>query len=51
MTEKKQKKNINDKIDILGWDTFAMCSDIRVEDEHSVFFATSPFQTPIVTIW
>ena len=51
IVEKRQKENINDKIDILGWDTFAMCSDIRVEDEHSVFFATSPFQTPIVTIW
>lgn len=50
MAEKEQKKNINDKIDILGG-TFAMCSDIRVEDERSVFFATSPFQTTIVTVW
>lgn len=50
MAEKEQKKNINNKIDILGG-TFAMCSDIRVEGERSVFFATSPLTVPIVTVW
>ena len=51
MTEKEQEENINDMIDILGWNAFAMHSDIQVEDGRSVFFATSPFQTPIVTVW
>lgn len=50
MAEKEQEENINDMID-LGWGAVTMCSDIQVKDEHSVCFATSPFQTPIVTMW
>lgn len=50
MAEKEQEENINDMID-LGWGAVTMCSDIQMKDEHSVCFATSPFQTPIVTMW
>ena len=50
MVEKKQEY-MNDMSDILVRDTFAMCSDIQVKDDSLVYFASSPFNTPIVTIW
>ena len=50
MVEKRQKY-MNDMLDMVVEDAFAMYSDIQVEDGHSVFCATSPFQTTIATIW
>lgn len=50
MVEKKQEY-MNDMSDMLAKDAFAMYSDIQVKDDSLVYFATSPFQTPIATFW
>lgn len=50
MVEKKQEY-MNDTSDMRAGNAFAMSSDIQVKDDCSVYFATSPFQTLIATIY